>query len=78
MNYNIEEELIKAISEYLEIDSLASDSDLFNICINDYMEFAEIIMLIEESFEVDLENYDIEDIKTIRQISQIIWNKNEA
>ena len=42
MNYNIEEELIKAISEYLEIDSLASDSDLFNICINDYMEFAEI------------------------------------
>ena len=78
MSYDIEQELIKSVSEYLDIEYLSSDSDLFDICIHDYMEFAGIIILIEEAFEVDLENYDIEDIKTIKQISRIIQNKNEA
>lgn len=78
MNNNMEQELIKIASEHLDIEFLTPDSDLFDICIYDYMEFVGIIMLIEESFEVDLEKYDIEDIKTIKQISHIIQNKNEA
>lgn len=76
----IELDLINIAVEHLCLDKeeISLDSDLFYLCIYDYMEFAEILMSIEETFEICLKNYDLEDIKTIRQIANIIKEKNEA
>lgn len=46
--------------------------------IYDYMEFAEILILIEETFNICFKNYDLEEINTIKQIADIIKEKNEA
>ena len=75
----IELDLIKHVSKYLylDIEELSIDSDLFYLCINDYMEFAEIIMSIEKTFEICLEDYDLEDIKTLKQITEIIKEKKK-
>lgn len=42
------------------------------------MEFAEILILIEETFNICFKNYDLEEINTIKQIADIIKEKNEA
>ena len=76
----IELDLINIAVEHLCLDKeeISLDSDLFYLCIYDYMEFAEILMSIEETFNICLKNYDLEEINTIRQIANIIKEKNEA
>lgn len=76
----IELDLINIAAERLCLDKeeISLDSDLFYLCIYDYMEFAEILMSIEETFNICLKNYDLEEINTIRQIANIIKEKNEA
>ena len=76
---HIELDLINCISECLclEVEELSVDSDLFYLCINDYVEFVEIITSIEETFKISLEDYDLEDIKTIKQIIEIIKEKKK-
>ena len=55
-----------------EVNITASFTDDLGI---DSLEIFEIVMSLEEEFEIEIPNEDIEDIKSVQDISKYIENK---
>lgn len=73
---NLEESLINTLIDYFSMDTISQETDILDLCIYDFMEFVEVIMIIEEKYKIDLKNYDTDDIRYVNQILKFIQEKN--
>ena len=64
----IESRIIRAIAESLDIeeDEVTNDKDIVNDLFADSLDIVEIIMSIEDEFEIEIPDEDAESIKTIQ------------
>ncbi|MBQ8997201.1 MAG: hypothetical protein IJ086_02735 [Clostridium sp.] len=77
MNKQTEEQLLSLLTNYLCMDDISLETDLLDVCIYDFLEFVEIIMLIEEEFKINFSSYDTNDIRYVKQVLELINENNK-
>jgi acyl carrier protein len=68
--------LQKLISDELaiDIDKVIPDADLFDDLNFDSLDTVEMIISIESEFDIEINDDDIDDLRTVRQISDLVQN----
>ena len=68
--------LQKLISDELaiDIDKVIPDADLFDDLNFDSLDTVEMIISIELEFDIEIDDDDIDDLRTVRQISDLVQN----
>ncbi len=68
--------LQKLISDELaiDIDKVIPDADLFDDLNFDSLDTVEMIISIESEFDIEIDDDDIDDLRTVRQISDLVQN----
>ena len=68
--------LQKLISDELaiDIDKVLPDADLFDDLNFDSLDTVEMVISIESEFDIEIDDDDIDDLRTARQISDIVQN----
>ena len=76
---NIKERIKEIISKVLEIKitKIKSNSHLTNDLKIDSLDIIEVIMALEEEFQIEIPDEDIESFKTIESIMHYIKKKSE-
>lgn len=73
---DITRRLQKLISDELaiDIDKVLPDADLFDDLNFDSLDTVEMIISIESEFDIEIDDDDIDDLRTVRQISDLVQN----
>ncbi|MEG0774039.1 acyl carrier protein [Clostridium sp.] len=73
------EKVKKVVADQLsmEVDEIKLDSNFSDDLGVDSLEIFEIVMSLEEEFEIEIPNEDIENIKTIQEIVNYVKSKIE-
>ena len=68
--------LQKLISDELaiDIDKVLPDADLFDDLNFDSLDTVEMVISIENEFDIEIADEDIDDLRTVRQISDLVQN----
>jgi acyl carrier protein len=68
--------LQKLISDELaiDIDKVLPDADLFDDLNFDSLDTVEMVISIESEFDIEIDDDDIDDLRTVRQISDLVQN----
>jgi acyl carrier protein len=77
MNTEIYQKIISFISEYLTIpiDDINIDSALGQTLEMDSLDLLDIIVNFEDIFKIEIEDYDLENIITVKDIYNLIISK---
>ncbi len=59
----------------VEVEELNKDASLTDDLGIDSLEIFEIVMSLEEEFDIEIPNEDIENIKTVEEISRYVESK---
>tara|TARA_Y100000385_G_scaffold242009_1_gene258767 strand:- start:108 stop:341 length:234 start_codon:yes stop_codon:yes gene_type:complete len=68
--------LQKLISDELaiDLDKVLVDADLFDDLNFDSLDTVEMVISIENEFDIEIADDDIDDLRTVRQISDLVQN----
>ena len=68
--------LQKLISDELaiDIDKVIPDADLFDDLNFDSLDTVEMVISIESEFDIEIDDDDIDALRTVRQISDLVQN----
>ena len=68
--------LQKLISDELaiDIDKVLPDADLFDDLNFDSLDTVEMVISIESEFDIEIDDDDIDALRTVRQISDLVQN----
>jgi acyl carrier protein len=68
--------LQKLISDNLaiDLDKVLVDADLFDDLNFDSLDTVEMVIEIENEFDIEIADDDIDDLRTVRQISDLVQN----
>ena len=68
--------LQKLISDELaiDLDIVLVDADLFDDLNFDSLDTVEMVISIENEFDIEIADDDIDDLRTVRQISDLVQN----
>lgn len=70
----MKEDILQIISEQFNVpmDELTEDVNLVNDLNADSIELVELIMTIEDNFDIEIEEDDLMDIETIKDIFELM------
>ena len=72
---NIEKKVKEVLEERLEIKNVTIDSHLVNDLGMDSFNMVELLYEIEDSFEIDISEEEMQNISTVREVVDYIYNK---
>ena len=74
---NIEQEVIKMVREQLCVDNVTTESSFVDDLDADSLDMVEIGMAIEDIFEVEVTNKDVEKISTVQDVVNFVCEKKK-
>jgi acyl carrier protein len=77
---SLEEKVKKLISEKLDIDlkDIVPEANFVNDFGADSLDLVELIMSMEEEFNIEIEDSEAEKIKTVQDVINFLQNKAQA
>ncbi len=55
--------------------SLAADADLFDALEIDSMQALSLVSALEETFEVEIPDYEVQDVRTFEQLAEVVASR---
>ncbi len=74
---NIEQEVIKMVREQLCVDNVTTESSFVDDLDADSLDMVEIGMAIEDIFEVEVTDKDVEKISTVQDVVNFVCEKKK-
>jgi len=74
---NIEQEVIKMVREQLCVDNVTTESSFVDDLGADSLDMVEIGMAIEDIFEVEVNDKDVEKISTVQDVVNFVCEKKK-
>ena len=74
---NIEQEVIKMVREQLCVDNVTTESSFVDDLDADSLDMIEIGMAIEDIFEVEVTDKDVEKISTVQDVVNFVCEKKK-
>lgn len=74
---NIEKRVIKIVREQLCVDSVTAESSMADDLDADSLDLVELGMVIEEEFDIEVGDADVEKFSTVRDIITFIEGKQK-
>lgn len=74
---NIEQEVIKMVREQLCVDNVTTESSFVDDLDADSLDMVEIGIAIEDIFEVEVTDKDVEKISTVQDVVNFVCEKKK-
>lgn len=73
----VESRILEIIKEELEVDEINLDDDLVEVYEIDSISLLDFFMTIEDEFDIEFEDEELEQLKTINDIIELVEKKTE-
>lgn len=71
----VKEKLKEVINDLLQIDDIKQEDSLIEDLGMDSLDMVELVMYIEEDFDIELPDDGLDNVKTIRDVEKLICEK---